>query len=132
MLPLQKDTIGTPLQNSMRCFNCKSCFARENTPRLDATRWYHASRNGVLWSSNKLDGNITILLTLNFLNYIFDHSIHFAPSFGYKIEGESHEMDFAVMSSERMLGGGVDMIFGESKSGAALKPDERRKLKSFG
>ena len=112
-------------------FNCKSCFARENTPRLDATRWHYAS-DGFFRSSNKLDGNITILLTLNFLNYIFEHSIHFAPSFDYKIEGESHEMDFAVMSSERMFRRGVDMIFGESKSGAALKPDERRKLKSFG
>ena len=112
-------------------FNCKSCFARELTPRLDATQWYYAS-DGFFRTSNKLDGNITILLTLNFLNHCFEHSIQFAPSFDYRIGTEAHEMDFAVISSGGMLSSeAVDMVFGESKSGAALKEDERLKLKSF-
>ena len=41
-------------------------------------------------------------------------------------------MDFAVISSGGMLSSeAVDMVFGESKSGAALKEDERLKLKAF-
>jgi hypothetical protein len=41
-------------------------------------------------------------------------------------------MDFAVISSGGMLSSeAVDMVFGESKSGAALKEDERVKLKAF-
>jgi hypothetical protein len=112
-------------------FNCKSCFARELTPRLDVTKWCYAS-DGFFRTTNKLDGNITILLTLNFFNYTFDHGIQFAPSFDYKIKGEPHEMDFAILSSGGMFGGEVDMIFGESKSGAALMEGERQKLKSFG
>ena len=112
-------------------FNCKSCFARELTPRLDVTKWCYAS-DGFFRTSSKLDGNITIALTLNFFNYTFDHRIQFAPSFDYIVNGEPHEMDFAIVSSGGMFGGEVDMIFGESKSGAALKEDEREKLKSFG
>jgi hypothetical protein len=112
-------------------FNCKSCFAREVAPRLGATKWSYAS-DGFFRTSNKLDGNITILLTLNFFNHALDHSIQFAPSFDYKIDGEAHEMDFAIIGSGGIFGGEVDMIFGESKSGTALKDDERKKLKSFG
>jgi hypothetical protein len=113
------------------CFNCKSCFAREVTPRLDATKWHYAS-DGFFRTSNKLDGNITILLTLNFFNQIFDYGMQFAPSFDYTIEGEQHEMDFAIMSDGGILSREVDVIFGESKSGGALKEEERKKLKSFG
>jgi hypothetical protein len=112
-------------------FNCKSCFAREVTPRLDATNWCYAS-DGFFRTSNKLDGNITILLTLNFFDHTFDHGVQFAPSFDYKINSEPHEMDFAIISSGGLFSGEVDMIFGESKSGAALTEDERRKLTSFG
>ena len=113
-------------------FNCKSCFAREVTPRLDTTKWSYAS-DGFFRTSNKLDGNITILLALNFFNYAFEHDVQFAPSFNYRIDGEPHEMDFAIMSSGGMMfSREVDMIFGESKSGTALKEDERKKLKSFG
>jgi hypothetical protein len=111
-------------------FNCKSCFAREIAPRLDATKWHYAS-DGFFRTPNKLDGNITILLTLNFFNYIFDHNLQFAPSFDYLNDGEPHEMDFAIVSSGTFTRE-VDMIFGESKSGAALSEDERKKLKLFG
>ncbi|HEV3042075.1 MAG TPA: hypothetical protein VHA33_30220 [Candidatus Angelobacter sp.] len=112
-------------------FNCKSCFAREVTPRLDATKWHYAS-DGFFRTSNKLDGNITILLTLNFFDYTFDHRMQFTPSFDYTIDGEPHEMDFAIISSGGMFSREVEMIFGESKSGTALNEDERKKLKSFG
>jgi hypothetical protein len=40
-------------------------------------------------------------------------------------------MDFAIISS-KMLRPDVEMIFGESKSGTALKDEERKKLKTFG
>ena len=112
-------------------FNCKSCFAREVTPRLDTTKWSYAS-DGFFRSSNKLDGNITVLLTLNFLNSSYGYGVQFAPSFDYRINGDPHEMDFALIASGGILSGEVDMIFGESKSGAALTEDERRKLKLFG
>jgi hypothetical protein len=112
-------------------FHCKSCFSRESTPRLDATKWSYTS-DGFFRSSNKLDGNITILLALSFFNVVFDYRLQFAPSFDYKIDGEPHEMDFAIMTSEVILNGEVEMIFGESKSGTALKEEERTKLKSFG
>jgi hypothetical protein len=112
-------------------FNCKSCFAREITPRLDATRWCYAS-DGFFRTSNKLDGNITLLLVIDFFNHIFESEVKFAPSFDYKIDGEPHEMDFAVISSGGILSREVDVIFGESKSGTALKEDERKKLKAFG
>jgi hypothetical protein len=112
-------------------FNCKSCFAHEVTPRLDATKWCYTS-DGFFRTSNKLDGNITILLALNFFSNSFDRSLQFAPSFDYSLDGEPHEMDFAVISSGGILSREVDMIFGESKSGAALKEDERKKLRIFG
>jgi hypothetical protein len=112
-------------------FNCKSCFAREVTPRLDVTKWHYAS-DGFFRTANKLDGNITVLLTLNFFNNTFDHGVQFAPSFDYRINGLPHEMDFALITSGGILSGEVDMIFGESKSGNALTEDERRKLKVFG
>jgi hypothetical protein len=111
-------------------YNCKSCFSREETPRLDTTQWYYAS-DGLFRSANKLDGNMTILLALAFFDHILDHELKYAPSFDYKINGEQHEMDFAIMSS-KMLRPDVDMIFGESKSGTALKDEERKKLKAFG
>jgi hypothetical protein len=110
-------------------YNCKSCFSREVTPRLDTTEWYYAS-DGLFRSANKLDGNITILLALAFFN-ILDDDLKYVPSFDYKINGEQHEMDFGIISS-KMLKPEVEMIFGESKSGTALKDKERQKLKLFG
>jgi hypothetical protein len=111
-------------------YNCKSCFSREVTPRLDTTDWYYAS-DGLFRSTNKLDGNMTILLTLEFFNALLSYDMSYAPSFEYKLNGEQHEMDFGVISS-KMLGSGVETIFGESKSGAALKDEERKKLQTFG
>jgi hypothetical protein len=111
-------------------FNCKSCFSREETPRLDRTLWYYAS-DGLFRSTNKLDGNMAILLALAFFDEMLDHDLIYAPSFNYKIDDEPHEMDFAIVSS-RLLASEVEMIFGESKSGSALKDEERKKLKAFG
>jgi hypothetical protein len=111
-------------------YNCKSCFSREETPRLDTTKWYYAS-DGLFRSANKLDGNMTILLTLAFFEQLLDHDINYAPSFEYKLDGELHEMDFGIIAS-KMIRPDVEMIFGESKSGAALKEEERKKLKAFG
>ena len=111
-------------------YSCKSCFSREVTPRLDTIEWNYAS-DGLFRSANKLDGNITILLALAFFNNLFDHDLKYAPSFDYKINGEPHEMDFAIISS-KMFRKHVEMIFGESKSGTALKDEERAKLKVFG
>lgn len=113
-----------------RQFNCKSCFSREESPRLDTTKWYYAS-DGLFRSSNKLDGNMTILLTLAFFEELLDHDVKYVPSFDYQISGEPHEMDFGIIAS-KMLRPDVEMIFGESKSGAALKEEERKKLKAFG
>jgi hypothetical protein len=111
-------------------YNCKSCFSREVTPRLDTTEWYYAS-DGLFRSANKLDGNITILLALAFFNDLLDHDLKYVPSFDYKINDEQHEMDFGIISS-KMLRLNVEMVFGESKSGTALKDDERKKLRKFG
>ena len=111
-------------------YNCKSCFAREVTPRLDKTDWHYAS-DGFFRSSNKIDGNVTVLLALNLFMELFDSDLKYAPSFTYKIDGEEHEMDFAAISS-RALVREVETVFGESKSGAALKEEERSKLRSFG
>ena len=110
-------------------YNCKSCFAREVTPRLDTTRWHYAS-DGFFRASNKLDGNITILLTLTLFNYLFEHRVQYAPSFNYKLAGEAHEMDFAVVAGNDRYEE-VEMLFGESKSGAALNSGERAKLRAF-
>jgi hypothetical protein len=111
-------------------YNCKSCFSREDSPRLDRTKWYYAS-DGLFRTSNKLDGNMTILLTLAFFNELLDHDLKYAPSFDYKLDSEFHEMDFGIVAN-RMFRSNVEMIFGESKSGAALKEEERKKLKTFG
>ncbi|MGA8875915.1 MAG: hypothetical protein WB555_10290 [Candidatus Korobacteraceae bacterium] len=111
-------------------YNCKSCFSREHTPHLDTTEWYYAS-DGLFRSTNKLDGNITVLLALAFFNELLDHDLRFAPSFDYKLDGSPHEMDFAVLARERFRGK-VEMIFGESKSELSLTQDERQKLRSFG
>ena len=111
-------------------YNCKSCFSREQTPHLDSTEWHYAS-DGLFRSTNKLDGNITVILALAFINEVFDHDVKFAPSFDYKIGGESHEMDLAILAKERFRGK-VELIFGESKSGLSLTEDERKKLKAFG
>jgi hypothetical protein len=110
-------------------FNCKSCFARETTPRLDQTSWHYAS-DGLFRTANKLDGNLTVLLALNFLRETFDRHLWYAPSFDYKIDGEQHEMDFGAFSS-RMFNREIETLFGESKSGTALKPEERAKLRTF-
>jgi hypothetical protein len=112
-----------------RGFNCKSCFAREETPRLDTTDWHYAS-DGLFRSTNKLDGNMTILLSLNFFSELLDHDLKYAPSFDYETDGEQHEMDFGIVSN-KMSSGKTEMIFGESKSGTALKDEERKKLRSF-
>ncbi|MFZ0913581.1 MAG: hypothetical protein WAN09_09850 [Candidatus Korobacteraceae bacterium] len=111
-------------------YNCKSCFSRESTPRLDVLPWHYAS-DGLFRSANKLDGNITIILTLMFFNQLFDHDLKFAPSFNYSLDGSDHEMDFAIIAKERFKGI-VEMVFGESKSGMSLSEDERNKLKVFG
>jgi hypothetical protein len=57
---------------------------------------------------------------VRFFDEVLDHDLKFAPSFDYKIDGEQHEMDFGIISS-KMLRPEVEMIFGESKSGMALK-----------
>jgi hypothetical protein len=111
-------------------YNCKSCFARELTPRLDSTKWHYTS-DGFFRSANKLDGNITVLLAVNFFNQMFEGHIFFAPSFEYSFGGKQNEMDFALLS-DGSHHSPVDMIFGESKSGKALTKEEREKLKSFG
>ena len=111
-------------------YNCKSCFSREETPRLDTTKWRYAS-HGLFRSANKLDGNMTILLALALFEHLLDHDVKYAPSFEYNLNGEPHEMDFGVIAS-KMIRPDVEMIFGESKSGAALKEEERKKLKAFG
>jgi hypothetical protein len=112
-------------------FNCKSCFAHEPIPRLDTAKWHYVS-DGFFRTSNKLDGNITILLTLNFLDHMLGHSNHFSASFDYEIDAGQHEMDFAVITGGDIFGREVEVIFGESKSGTALNEDERKKLKAFG
>jgi hypothetical protein len=111
-------------------YNCKSCFSREETPRLDTVQWYYAS-DGLFRSANKLDGNMTILLALAFFDHLLDHESKYVPSFDYRLNDEQHEMDFAIISS-KVLRPNVEMIFGESKSGTALKDEERKKLKAFG
>lgn len=112
-------------------YNCKSCFSREKTPHIHEHEWYFSS-DGLFRSSNKLDGNITILLTLAFFQEI-GHlgNMQYAPSFTYALKDEQREMDFAIIASETMRPG-VDMIFGEAKSGAELDAAERAKLKLFG
>lgn len=112
-------------------YNCKSCFSREKTPYIYEHEWYFSS-DGLFRSSNKLDGNITILLTLAFFQEISNfYNMQYAPSFTYALNGEEKEMDFAIIASE-MMRPGVDMIFGEAKSGSELDAAERAKLKSFG
>jgi hypothetical protein len=74
---------------------------------------------------------MTVLLTLAFFEQLLDRDIKYAPSFDYKFDGEPHEMDFGIIAS-KVIRPDVEMIFGESKSGAALKEEERRKLKAFG
>jgi hypothetical protein len=118
-----------PMTQFDKHYDCKSCFSREQTPRLDTTKWYYTS-DGLFRSANKLDGNITILLALAFFENLLDHDVKYVPSFKYQLKGEPHEMDFGIIAS-RILRPEVEMIFGESKSGAALKEEERKKLKSF-
>jgi len=81
-------------------------------------------------SGNKLDGNITVLLALNFFEQILDHDLQYAPSFDFKVDGKPNEMDFGIISTGMFRE--VETIFGESKSGASLNADERAKLKAFG
>jgi hypothetical protein len=111
-------------------YNCKSCFSHELTPHLDFKEWYYAS-DGLFRSANKLDGNITIVLTLGLFNNLFDHDLKYAPSFDYKLNGNAHEIDFGIVAKEGFRGE-VEMVFGESKSGMSLAEDERQKLKEFG
>ena len=110
-------------------YNCKSCFAREVTPRLDSVAWYYIS-DGFYRSANSLDGNITVLLALNFMERALDHGMHYVPSFDYCDEFGHHEMDFAMIAAH-FLGDQVDLIFGEAKSGSDLNKDEHQKLKTF-
>jgi len=112
-------------------YNCKACFSREKTPHIHEHEWYFSS-DGLFRSSNKLDGNITILLTLAFFQEISNfYNMQYAPSFTYRLNNEQKEMDFAIIASE-MMRPGVDMIFGEAKSGSELDAAERAKLKAFG
>jgi hypothetical protein len=110
-------------------YRCKSCFASESTPHIHEHEWYVAS-DGLFRSANKLDGNITVLLALNFFYHVLDHDLRYAPSFNYKIDQNQNEMDFGIISTEMFRE--VETIFGESKSGSSLSDDERRKLKLFG
>lgn len=81
-------------------------------------------------SGNKLDGNVTVLLALNFFAHVLDRDLRYTPSFDYKLGDKSNEMDFGIISTPMFRE--VETIFGESKSGAPLKADERAKLKTFG
>lgn len=110
-------------------YSCKSCFAQEDTPHIHEHEWYLSS-DGLFRSGNKLDGNITVLLALNFFDHILDHDLRYAPSFDYKIGGKHNEMDFGIVSTGMFRE--VETIFGESKSGTSLNEDERAKLKTFG
>lgn len=110
-------------------YHCKSCFASEDTPHIHEHEWYLAS-DGIFRSANKLDGNITVLLALNFFDHILDHDLRYTPSFDYKIEDKQNEMDFGIISTGIFRE--VETIFGESKSGTSLSDDERAKLKIFG
>jgi hypothetical protein len=110
-------------------YNCKSCFAAEDTPHIHEHEWYLSS-DGLFRSGNKLDGNVTVLLALNFFGHILDRDLRYAPSFDYKIGDKPNEMDFGIISTEMFRE--VETIFGESKSGASLKADERVKLRTFG
>ena len=109
-------------------YNCKSCFAHEITPHIHEHEWYLSS-DGLFRSGNKLDGNITVLLALNFFGHLLDHDLRYAPSFDYKIGDKPNEMDFGIISSKMFHE--VETIFGESKSGASLKDDDRAKLRTF-
>jgi len=105
-------------------------LSREETPRLDTTKWHYSS-DGLFRSANKLDGNMTILLTLAFFENLLDHDLKYAPSFDYKLNGEPHEMDFGIIASqdaETRCGNDFRRI----QVGAALKAEERKKLKAFG
>jgi hypothetical protein len=110
-------------------YNCKSCFATEETPHIHELEWYLFS-DGLFRSTNKLDGNITVLLALNFFDHILDHDLRYAPSFDYRIGDKSNEMDFGIISTGIFRE--VETIFGESKSGLSLDTDEQAKLKLFG
>jgi hypothetical protein len=110
-------------------YNCKSCFAAEDTPHIHEHEWYLSS-DGLFRSGNKLDGNVTVLLALNFFEHILDRDLRYAPSFDYKIGDKQNEMDFGIISTEMFRE--VETIFGESKSGASLDADERAKLRTFG
>ena len=111
-------------------YNCKSCFARESTPRLDATTWNYMS-DGFYRSTNKLDGNITVLLALNCIDHVLEHHMHCVPSFDYSDDSGPHEMDFGIIASE-LMGGEVDLIFGEAKSGPTSATRSVRKSKPLG
>jgi hypothetical protein len=112
-------------------YTCKNCFSQEPTPYVHELEWYFAA-DGLFRSSNKLDGNITVLLALSFFNEIYKYDgLQYAPSFLYELGGEPREMDFAVIAADSHRSG-VDMIFGEAKSGAALDVAEREKLRAFG
>jgi hypothetical protein len=74
---------------------------------------------------------MTILLTLAFFDHLLDRDVKYAPSFEYKLNDERHEMDFGIIAG-KMIRPHVEMIFGESKSGAVLKEEERKKLRAFG
>jgi hypothetical protein len=106
-------------------YNCKSCFARESTPRLDSAAWHYIS-DGFYRSSNKLDGNIAVLLALHSMDHALEHRLHYIPSFDYSDDCGPHEMDFGIISSP-FMGDQVDLIFGEVKSSEELSEEERRK-----
>jgi len=74
---------------------------------------------------------MTVLLTLAFFEQLLDHDVKYAPSFECKLNGEPNEVDFGIIAT-KMTKPDVEMIFGESKTGAALKEEERVKLRSFG
>ena len=73
-------------------------------------------------SSDKLDGNITVLLTLAFFSEVFSYGLQYAQSFNYRLNGSTHEMDFGIIASE-WLRSDVDLIFGAAGHTLCLQGD---------
>jgi hypothetical protein len=110
-------------------FACKFCFAEERVPRLDTAAWCYAS-DGFYRSNNKMDGNITVMLALNFLTQFLEHGTPFIPSFNYIETDAEREADFAILVAD-LFQDDVRVVFGEAKSGTQLNEEERHKMRTL-
>jgi hypothetical protein len=74
-------------------FECKKCFAKQSTPRLEAQRWHYRA-DGLFMLDGKMAGCMSVLLAILHIRAWANIDFHYHLSFNYKDGARDDEADF--------------------------------------